>query len=191
MLINPLAAASALLHTAKAVVHVFFEAFMALLASTPIFLQSPALTAAINTAASAKQAHFSSAVALAMHSAFFDLIANGTIDEAGLETCNETIFAIKTKNAECIAKATADEKCACFAEAAVLIAAVKAGDCKKMGVDANKAMKDSKKKCTAAFAVCNKAEAAASGLINICLGGEDMSATTAAAAATTASARRW
>jgi len=113
-------------------------------------------------------------------------IANGTIDEAGLETCNVTIFAIKTKNAECIAKATADEKCACFAEAAVLVATAKAGDCKKMGVDANKAMKTQKKKCVTAFAVCNKAEAAASGLINVCLGGEDVTAaaaTTAAAAA--------
>lgn len=77
-------------------------------------------------------------------------IANGTIDEAGLETCNETIFAIKTKNAECIAKATADEKCACFAEAAVLVAAVKAGNCKQMGIDANKAMKASKKTCVSA-----------------------------------------
>jgi hypothetical protein len=52
-------------------------------------------------------------------------------------------------------------------------------------------MKASKKTCTTAFAVCNKAEAAASGLINICLGGEDMTVTeaaTAGAAGTTVAA---
>jgi len=117
-------------------------------------------------------------------------IANGTVDEAALEACDVIMSAIKTKNKECCAEADANAKCACFAKAAEMVAAAKTGDCKAKGVAANKAMKAQKSKCTKAFGVCNKAEAMASGLINICLGGEDMSATTAAAA-TTASARRW
>jgi len=98
------------------------------------------------------------------------MVANGTVDEMALDSCEVELRAIKTKNEECC-KAEAEEKCACFQEAMTLVKAAKNGSCKQLAKDANKAMKERKTACLGEFKECKKAEDAASGFINVCLGG--------------------
>ena len=100
-------------------------------------------------------------------------MANSTVDEMALETCETELKAIKTKNADCC---SAEDKCGCFAEAMVLVEAAKNGTCKQLAKEANRAMKDSKTACLGGFKDCKKAEDAASGFINICLGGNNPNA---------------
>ena len=97
-------------------------------------------------------------------------MANGTVDEMALDTCETELRAIKTKNEECY-KADPKKKCGCFAEAMALVEAAKSGSCKQLAKDANKAMKEKKITCLGGFKECKKAEDAASGFINVCLGG--------------------